>query len=192
MTLVFSVPAAGLQEQQRDAGALLVETFKASVREYVATHRQVERYLPPQKNFTDPVEAERSMSAMADAMRLMRPHAREGDLFGKALSDHLRREIRLTLQESGYDASAMVDEMITDTPAGVFPPTVNEAFPWALGNMMPPCLLRMLPALPIELHYRLVGRDLVLIDLHANLVVDILRDAVPSGHHATERIARHS
>lgn len=30
-----------------------------------------------------------------------------------------------------------------------------------------------------SVEYRLVNRDLVLIDLHANLVVDILRTALP-------------
>jgi hypothetical protein len=41
-----------------------------------------------------------------------------------------------------------------------------------------PCVLNALPALPDELQYRLIGHDLALVDLHADLVVDILRDAV--------------
>jgi hypothetical protein len=36
------------------------------------------------------------------------------------------------------------------------------------------------PALPPELAYRFVGRDLVLVDVHANLVVDILDLALPT------------
>lgn len=43
-----------------------------------------------------------------------------------------------------------------------------------------PTLLRALPALPAELEYRFAHRDLVLIDVHASLVVDILEDALPS------------
>ena len=42
-----------------------------------------------------------------------------------------------------------------------------------------PGFLWTLPALPEELQYRFVGRDLILLDVHANLVVDILRDAIP-------------
>jgi hypothetical protein len=57
---------------------------------------------------------------------------------------------------------------------------VNGAFSWALGNAMPPCVLHALPELPIELQYRFVGVDLILIDIHADLVVDILRDAIPA------------
>jgi hypothetical protein len=45
---------------------------------------------------------------------------------------------------------------------------------------MPPTMFMALPELPDELQYRFVGRDLVLIDLHANLVVDVLREALPA------------
>jgi hypothetical protein len=57
-------------------------------------------------------------------------------------------------------------------------------------NTLPPyfdpalaIVVRNLPALPPELEYRFVGRHLVLIDLGANLVVDVLRNALPAGDH---------
>jgi hypothetical protein len=58
---------------------------------------------------------------------------------------------------------------------------VNGAFPWAIGSAMFPCVTTALPPLPPELQYRVVGRDLVLIDLHANLIVDILPFALTDG-----------
>ena len=39
-------------------------------------------------------------------------------------------------------------------------------------------IIEALPALPDELQYRLVGGHLVLIDIHAGLVVDILPHAL--------------
>ena len=45
--------------------------------------------------------------------------------------------------------------------------------------MMPPDILDELPPLPKQLQYRLVDRDLALLDMHADLVVDILPGAVP-------------
>jgi hypothetical protein len=39
---------------------------------------------------------------------------------------------------------------------------------------MHPAVLQALPPLPPELQYRMVGCDLVLIDVHADLIVDIL------------------
>lgn len=57
-------------------------------------------------------------------------------------------------------------------------PEVNEPFPWGRGAVMSPTLLRALPPLPRELEYRFAGRNLVLIDFHADMVVDILNDAL--------------
>jgi hypothetical protein len=54
----------------------------------------------------------------------------------------------------------------------------NGRFPWRRGAAMWPCVLDALPQLPYELQYRLIGRDLVLVDTHADLVVDILRNIV--------------
>ena len=36
------------------------------------------------------------------------------------------------------------------------------------------------PELPVEMNYRFEGRDLVLLDAEADLVVDVLEDALPS------------
>ena len=44
--------------------------------------------------------------------------------------------------------------------------------------MMAPSLLRVIPPLAPELQYRFVGQDLILWDVHANLVVDVIRSAV--------------
>jgi hypothetical protein len=55
---------------------------------------------------------------------------------------------------------------------------VNGRFPWLRGALVWPCILNALPPLPDELQYRFVGVDLILVDIHANLVVDILRNAV--------------
>ena len=58
------------------------------------------------------------------------------------------------------------------------PPVVNRSYDWRLGTWMWPALLQTLPPLPPDLQYRIVDDDLVLIDLRASLVVDILEDAM--------------
>jgi hypothetical protein len=40
---------------------------------------------------------------------------------------------------------------------------------------VPPNLLANLPQLPEDLEYRIIGRDLILRDVHANLIVDFAR-----------------
>ena len=45
---------------------------------------------------------------------------------------------------------------------------------------VPGKLLKVLPELPENLEYRILGRHLILRDVSANLVVDFVRDAVPT------------
>ena len=45
---------------------------------------------------------------------------------------------------------------------------------------MPWCVLRELPLIPDELQFRFVEHDLVLIDIDASLVVDVLPNALPA------------
>jgi hypothetical protein len=43
---------------------------------------------------------------------------------------------------------------------------------------MPPNLLVRLPPLPEELEYRIIGKDLILRDADANLIVDFIPGAI--------------
>ena len=45
---------------------------------------------------------------------------------------------------------------------------------------MPPLILERLQRLPDNLEYRFMGRDLILRDSKANLIIDVLKDAVPT------------
>jgi hypothetical protein len=59
---------------------------------------------------------------------------------------------------------------------------VNAVYPNVHGQPLqsaPPTLLANLPILPRGLEYRVAGRTLALRDTEANLVVDILPDALP-------------
>jgi hypothetical protein len=44
---------------------------------------------------------------------------------------------------------------------------------------MPPALLLALPKLPKQLHYRFVGRSMLLLDKEARLIVDFMPQALP-------------
>lgn len=155
--------------------------FEEAVAAYVALHRDVERQLPRVEISPDSREIQRAVDAMAAAMRAARPRAEEGDLFTPAAGDRLRRRIRAALLASGDDPADILSSMTGDEPVPPDTPlpAVNGRFSWALPSFMVASALEALPPLPEELEYRFVGRDLVLIDLHANLVVDILRDGFP-------------
>jgi hypothetical protein len=157
-----------------------VREFNARIDRYVELHRRLERSLPPEQVFGDWEEMSAARDALADAIRDARPNARTGDFFSAGFGVVVRRYVEDALTHADYDLSAVLDAINDEVVPGGPPLTVNGVFPWShVGAAMWPALLYRLPLLPPELQYRLVDRDLVLIDIHANLVIDILKEALP-------------
>jgi hypothetical protein len=154
--------------------------FDARVDRYVALHRRLERSLPPEQMFDDWDEMGEAQDALADALRGARPQARPGDIFTPGFRDVVTTRVNDALARGHYDIALVLAAIDEDASPGAAPLKVNDRFPWhEVGAGMWPALLRALPPLPRELEYRFVKRTLVLIDLHADLVVDILEDALP-------------
>src|SRR5687768_2232152 len=94
--------------QEADDG---VSDFSRRVAEYVALHRQVERFLPKQKVFIDPAEGLRVTAALAQALRTVRADAREGDIFSPLAAVEIRRSIGRALAEHRFPVSLLIEEM---------------------------------------------------------------------------------
>ena len=52
---------------------------------------------------------------------------------------------------------------------------------------MPPTLLAVLPKLPEDLEYRIIARHLILPDVHANVIVHFIPNAIRDDNAATMR-----
>ena len=50
----------------------------------------------------------------------------------------------------------------------------------AIKEFVDPLILKRLPPLSDGIEYRFMGRDLILRDAHANLIVDFIHEAVPT------------
>ena len=156
-----------------------VQQFQQAADDYVLMHRYLERQLPPMTVTADTETLRQAIAAMAAAIRTARRDAKEGDLFSPEVSDVLRYRIARSLHRRGLTPFDVLADQLADTgPVGVLALKVNGSFPWKLAAGMNPAVLQALPPLPPELQYRMVGGDLVLIDLHADLIVDILRYAL--------------
>lgn len=94
------------------------------------------------------------------------------------VATHLRRVIREALKD--VDVEAMLldlygeHEMLRN-----FRPQVHDAYPEWATQAMPMILLLKLPPLPDDIEYRMIGRDLLLLDLRAGLIIDVLPGAIP-------------
>ena len=152
--------------------------FKASIHQYAQLHRRIEQQLPPFRAHSDAQEVIESPNAMAAALQTARADAREGDIFTREVAALLRKRVSEALAACNFLPEEMVAATLEEADDNAALPVVNGRFPWRRGAAMWPCVLDALPQLPHELQYRFVGRDLALVDTHADLVVDILRNAV--------------
>jgi hypothetical protein len=177
-------PAAVVGPRQQIVGEfnphdlIALGAFEQSVEDYVALHRRLARLTPPLQVTSDPVQLRQAIDTLAEAIRLARQTAQTGDIFTPVVADMFRRRIDRGLWD--LDVAALMVDMAEDDEPGATRPVVNGRFPWNSGNAMWPSVLVLLPDLPEELEYRFVGGDLVLIDVRAGLVVDVLEHALTS------------
>ena len=155
--------------------------FNQEIEQYVLLHRQVEQeqQLPPQRLFDDADEMLKARAALADGIRAARPNARPGDIFTACPARFFKDIVLHTLATYGRDPRHVIRALNENREPGAKLPAVNRRYDWRLGAWMWPALLRALPPLPDELEYRMVDADLLVIDLRANIVVDILENAMP-------------
>jgi hypothetical protein len=107
-----------------------------------------------------------------------RPAPREGDIFALDVADMFRDRIARAVRQHEINVWDLVAEMNEDEMVAS-PVRVNEPPPVGVGDRSIQWLVSVLPALPEQLEYKLVARDLVLFDARDHVVVDVLRVALP-------------
>ena len=154
--------------------------FDAGINQYVRLHRRLERSLPPEHLFDDSEDMSMITDALHAALVDARPYAREGSIFTPAVAYAFSARLERAIESLGRTPAEVWIAMNRGYMSGVPEIAVNDRFPTIRYARVWPALVDALPALPDELEYRFVDRDLVIVDVHADLIVDILRDALPA------------
>lgn len=156
-----------------------VQAFERATLDYVRMHRRLEAQIGAIHLNINVAELNRIIQELAVAIRAERPDARQGDFFTPALAAELRASIDNALRDHGITPGDVKENELREAiDRGTVVLRVNGTFPWALASSMFPCVIAALPPLPPELQYRIVGNALVLIDVHASLIVDLLPGAL--------------
>jgi len=168
-----------------DAQAL--DLMEDAVEDYVKkVHKPAEKQVGtlPDKATAAQIDAHRR--ALAQAIRAMRPQARQGDLIPPGAQPVVKRVIADEL--AGRAGAPARKEILAGNPP-IDPDhddrmtvrlAVNADYPAAAAlSTVPPSVILTLPQLRKEVEYRFVNRDLVLLDVEANLILDFLRSAAP-------------
>lgn len=165
------------KDQKEDAAGF--KEFLDRVQDYVKLHKTVEATLPPLKPKEElPEMITAHQQALARKIRQERLHSERHDIFTKLSREAFRHAIRSTFQ--GPQATHARATLQQGDPVKEVHLKVNQVYPDGVPHTtVPPTLLQKLPKLPDELEYRIVGHDLILLDVRANLVVDLLKEILP-------------
>jgi hypothetical protein len=157
--------------------ALRLREFERRVAAYTKLHKSAAAELPRLKPTQSSGTINHHEQDLAAKIRHMRRNAKKGDIFTPGIGLEFRRLIGLTLQ--GTAAVTIRNSLRRAEPVSLRI-RVNDTYPASIPlQSTPPTLLQDLPPLPKELDYRLIGGDLVLRDVDANLVVDLIARAIP-------------
>lgn len=167
--------ALALQAVDPDQAAF--RAFTAAIAKYVALHQRIRTEVPGPTPNSTARELNDASDRLAAAIRRARPKARQGEFFDKEATRAIRQRISEALRAPG---ATLVIESIDDEAPETARPNIHLRFPEASAlATMPPSLLGLLPPLPKELEYRIMGEYLVLRDVGASLVIDFIPGAVP-------------
>ena len=166
------------QEKPRvNADAALSVEFLKGVQAYVELHKKLEATLPPRPEHATPAEIFAHEEALAKLIVSARGRAKPGDLFPQKVRAYLRRQIGSVLR--GPDGAVIRQSVMEENP-GKVRLRCNARYPEGLPiTTMPAPILAALPKLPEHVEYRFVGDRLVLLDIHSQLVMDYMTDALP-------------
>jgi len=167
-------PRAVAAQELREYKA--VSTFAKAVDQYVLMRRITEPLPPETMCLPDGTIAK--VNDLAATPFDARPVPHEGDMFSPDVADVFRDRIVRAIRQFEVNVWDLVSDM--NEEESVAPPAVvGEPLPWGAGDGVVRWLNAVLPQLPEGLEYRLVGRDLLLFDTQAKVVVDVLRVAAP-------------
>ena len=172
---------AGTAEAQDSHAAKQARAFKEFsdlVQQYVELRKKLDASLPPLGAKETQEAIVEHQKALAQKIRGERSAAKKGDVFAPEIAEEFRRLIRIELR--GPKGSRARKTIRQGEPLKPLRLRVNHTYPEGLPvTTVPPTLLLKLPQLPQEVAYRIVGRDLILLDVEADLILDFIHDALP-------------
>jgi hypothetical protein len=166
------------EQQKVNADAALLQDFKKRVDAYMELHNRLEKQAPPLKETNDPAKIKESQNALAALIRKERAGVKQGEIFTPEIANLFRKLLYPELK--GTDGAETKKAMKDDAPPrAAIPIKVNARYPDEQPlPTVPPNVLASLPELPKDLEYRIIGNDLILRDVHANIIVDFMLKAI--------------
>jgi hypothetical protein len=172
--LVLGMPAcasAQVVEPSPDSAAV---AFAERVDSYAQLRNRFEEPLPSFARSRGAWSTLIARQRLASAIRAARRDTRVGSVFSPPVALMFRQHLAAALTPAERLLLGGGEDGESVAPI----PMVNETVRVEWMAEAPPALLQQLPELPAAIEYRFVGNDLILWDAHAEIVIDVLSDAL--------------
>jgi hypothetical protein len=159
------------------AEAAALKQFDDAIATYMALRRKLRSEVKGPVTTSSSSQLTNASDALAGAVQRSRQGAEVGTIFNEPVAIVITRRIAAAVRtENLVPVLAGIDDEGKAGPA----PKIHLRLPVsAQMATMPPSLLKVLPTLPKELEYRILGRSLILRDIDASLILDYIPVAVP-------------
>jgi hypothetical protein len=168
-------PQAASETQRINPDAATLVDFTKRAAAYEALQRRLDGTLTEAPRDGRPEQFIDHQRALAQLIQRERLGARPGDVLTKETRNLMRRLLAGVLR--GPDGSQL-KKAILDEFTGNVRLVVNGQYPDDVPlSQMPLQILQALPKIPEILEYRFIGKNLVLLDVHARIIVDFIDKA---------------
>ncbi|MEX2272552.1 MAG: hypothetical protein WD690_13860 [Vicinamibacterales bacterium] len=154
----------------------LIADFKQRVDRYEDVSGKLEREVYPESSELDPNTIHARQKELASRIIKALPTWKQGDIFTPEIAALFKRRIAEIV--NGPDGANIKGAIFDDAP-GDRPITVFAEYPAGVPiATLPAQMLKVFPVVPKELEYRFLGPNLILMDIAAFLIVDVIPDAI--------------
>ena len=189
---VSTVTKEKAAEQNANPDAIVLADFQQRIHAYMAVHKDAKKDAPPLKETNNPAEIKTAQDTLGARIRAARATAKQGDIMTPEIQNKFRRlmypvvtspapqgtagkevkkDIKEELKENTEERKEEGGKPVTLKVNATYPP--DTPLPTT-----PPQVLMNLPKLPEQLEYRLIGKNLIIRDVEANIIVDFVPNAI--------------
>src|SRR5262245_1709483 len=179
-------------EQNANPDAIVLADFQKRIDAYMAIHKDAAKDAPPLKETKNPGEIKAAQDALGVKIRAARMTVRQGEIMTPEIQNKFRRLMYPVVTSPAPPGTAegevkkdIKEELKENTEErkeeGGKPVVlkVNARYPEDTPlPTTPPQVLMNLPKLPEQLEYRIIGKNLIIRDVEANIIVDFVPNVI--------------
>ena len=157
--------------------AKTIADYQDRVKAYLTAQRKLSSGIPTLPDKATPQQIDARQREFGKLIMAARKGLKPGDLFGADMSALIRQSLAPLFKGPN---GAKLRAAIFEEPHPVVP-AVNVRYPDEVPlSTMPPDVMKQLPSLDPALEYRFIGRHLILLDVEAHVIIDVVSNAIPA------------